>query len=432
MQMLKLFIENAERSASVVPISWCVDRIALDELKKKEVSEPYLLISVYHHDENGVYGRETSRVLVELDKGMEFVEFDRAGKHTIHAAIIWSNSNRWMKKKLLSRYGHSDFNNRMYDYDGDFKTENLRRMEDYDRNVELRVSVKSLENAEASLEVVVGKEFFAPEPSEREKWWVNLWFSNTPFDQCSFRRRRMVAYSIQPFAVLLWVLVITVIRFFFALFSALVGIRYTMWSPIIHPFIQNTSDIYTYGGTDNRGYFRKANNVFFCYADGSSKPLFFRFLHPWFLTVMAGIAYLASRFHIGNWVGSANRFHFWSWVGLVGTIIVLFIGLQHAYSFILKRFAKFFVKAAAQTETQWQAEERERVKSLETKRRAKEAIAKRLELKYATGMFQTITCDGTPLSARVDALPESAPVIQRVYLRVKEYKAKHCKPFARV
>jgi hypothetical protein len=72
---------------------------------------------------------------------------------------------------------------------------------------------------------------FAKEPSDWEKNWVNFFFKNKAVDQCEFRRRRMLAYPVQPF-------VFAVIFLFFALIISLVQIfnlmigRWTIWEEV--------------------------------------------------------------------------------------------------------------------------------------------------------------------------------------------------------
>jgi hypothetical protein len=89
------------------------------------------------------------------------------------------------------------------------------------------------------VEVMVPKECFAKEPSQWEKNWVNHFFKNKCDDQCHFRKRRIFAYTIQPFILLSIIL----LRLFLLLVALIVGMRTSSLKYIIHPMTYNFSDV---------------------------------------------------------------------------------------------------------------------------------------------------------------------------------------------
>ena len=72
---------------------------------------------------------------------------------------------------------------------------------------------------------------FAKEPSALEKSWVNHFFRSKSPDQCSFRRRRMFAYTVQPFIIFFqWLARLAV-----TLVALLFGARNISAEPLLHP-----------------------------------------------------------------------------------------------------------------------------------------------------------------------------------------------------
>lgn len=222
--MIRLFAENPEQANPNLALRWCVDKKTLDELKEKGIKNPRLLLVVAQHPSQwGV--NEIERKLVPLDQAMEWLEFNRPGRYTIYATIVWNNDNRFIfdAQDLLMRT-RGEFAHRIFDHDGEFSR---TRIEEY-----------SLD--EGSLGVVVAEEFFAKEPPVWLNWWVNLWFNameiSRPTNQCSFRRRAILAFTIQPIPVFVWALLKSLTRLVAALVLVLCGMRGVSFKPIIHPF----------------------------------------------------------------------------------------------------------------------------------------------------------------------------------------------------
>ena len=96
----------------------------------------------------------------------------------------------------------------------------------------------------AEIAVVVPTGVFAPEPSEWEKRWVNLWYVNEPLNQCQFRKRRITAYTIQPILVALWLIAKPIICIVAGIFCLLlwadIAVKELDWRPLFHPWRYKT------------------------------------------------------------------------------------------------------------------------------------------------------------------------------------------------
>jgi hypothetical protein len=404
---LRLFTDNVEHSEPVIPIRWCVDRKALDKLKELGVLKPFLFISIQLQGEGeDAQPREVLRKLVPLERAMEYIELNHAGRHIIRAFIVWAenfkNEIRLLVDVLTERR-RGDYVNHLYQSDGSLRGTQPNH---------LLSPNYFLDGTQGKLEVSVGKEFFAPEPSAREKQWVNLWFGDGAFDQCEFRRRRFVAYTIQPFVVPIWAVLVVLFRAVIAGLSAFLGVKGVDFSPILHPFRDSLSDIRPgYHRSYGDKYFTTDDNYYWTDKNGESRSRFFLLLYPPFLTVLAVVLYFIDRFQIWN---LALR------LGVLVAVIVLLsvvsISVAKRIDPILdKQFKKMQVKKMVGT-----ASEKRKPAKLDPQ-------AEALRVMYETEL-QFVACDGSTLPAKVTALPKSR---QTVHLRFQDFKAKVCRPFAR-
>lgn len=398
--MLTLFVENTGHSESVVPVRWCVSKDLLDQLKDYEVSKPHLLLSVLQKKEDG-YHREVARKLVPLDQGLEYIEFGTSGEHVLNAIIVWSRYDTfWMKDRILARSGRR-YRDGAYSDSGSFETWWLNGLSE--QKHKKNQSVSYLENSMAEISIVVGKEFFAKEPSALESWWVNLWYREAPFDQCEFRKRRIPAYSIQPPLVLVWMIFSVLNRLVYTLFALFLGMRDIRWSPIIHPFMESKDDILTNG-------IKGGSSIFMDDGHGGDKPWYIQLLFPPVVVILADIAWVINHFHVWDWAIFA--------LAIFGTGIVLGGVLSKLLDLLVPNIKKEWNKLGERV-IQYEKE-----RAGEEKKRAD--TERRFALLYEDDM-KFITCTGVPLQASVAALPKER---QTVHLRFQELKAKRCRPFA--
>ena len=232
--MLKLVIGSKDgrvQNASV-PVRWCVDKETLDKLKQEGVINPHILIVTvaplprYYGEEN--YFVETTRQLISLEQVEEYIQFQKPGKNIVYATIVWSKSGKYsdLWEKYIKREGSR--------YETDVIIKSGGKFSPPKEN--------SVEFAE--VEIILPNEVFAKEYPEWLKRWVNRWFRGKPQDQCHFRRRMIVAFTIQP----LMLLIKAVSKFVISLMAAVVcvailGCKKVDLSPLAHPLDGVLDDI---------------------------------------------------------------------------------------------------------------------------------------------------------------------------------------------
>ncbi len=360
--MIRLFAENPDQANPNLALRWCVDKKTLDELKEKGVKNPQLLLVVvrYPRDPSRCGTKEIERKLVSLDRAMEWLEFNRPGRYTIYTTIVWDDGNSWdfAVGWLLMKDGSGSFKREIFDCDGKFSRTRNPSVEEH-----------SLD--EGSLDVVVAEELFAKEPPAWLNWWVNLWFKameiSRPTNQCSFRRRAILAFTIQPIPVLVYVLLKSPIRLVVALVLVLCGMRGVSFKPVIHPFKLLLDNV----------WYDVGSSVFLKNKEGE-----WRF------------AYV---------VGLVNR------------------GLQA----IWRALAPPPIAEELERRQQVRRERTER-KAVERALERQKRERKKLEALYKG--FQDVVCIGVPLKPKLELLPEKR---RTIYLRYMDLKAKVCKPYAR-
>jgi hypothetical protein len=168
------------------------------------------------------YG-ETDRYICPLERGITCIPLKRPGKNKILSTIIWREDGniRIIKKELLPRSAYV------------WKVENglisskevlhKVRVLDYSKkkfrgeknNCDYILTDNILRlSSQTEIEVIMPENvnFFAKEPPTWKLKWINLWFKNLPEDQCQYRKRCLIAYTIQPPIVFLWFVLTTLFR----------------------------------------------------------------------------------------------------------------------------------------------------------------------------------------------------------------------------
>lgn len=389
---LKLFTENTERSEPIVPLRWCADRGTLDRLQEMKVLEPLLFISI--QNKRGGELREVFRALVPLEQMMEYVQLNHSGKHIIRAFIVWAKGEDEVRlyNYVLSERRRGDYEYRMYPSDGNFDEGRLTSM--------LSPGVH-LHGVQAELEVHVGTEFFAPEPSTAEKRWVNLWFGNEAFDQCDFRRRRFIAYTIQPVALAIWIPWITFVRAVIGGILIFHGAPGVLFTPVFHPFRNSTDDVYN----DSK------ESIFWTDKDGNERSRFFLLLYPPFLTLFAGVLYLINLLHIWKWAGIVVGV-----LSILATLTIIGIFLGKGVLWLIRSIGSEKIREAIDAVAKVKKPAKPKL----------DPVAEALKRMYDE--LQLVACDGVPLPAKVAALPKPR---QSIHLKLQALKARVCRPYAK-
>lgn len=225
--MLELKIANNKVSDGNVSVTWCVDLEMLNALHKQEIRNPQLVLVVA--PEGDAYHRSKEyRKVVPLKDLMTYLEFRVPGPNKIWAFV--SKRSPKEAKTYLHKTYRSSFDEWILTQDGD------------------SFARDDMEFDAEPLSIDVPKECFAPEPSEKEKEWVNRFFLTKAVDQCNFRRRRMLAYTVQPVAFLVEMLARTLV-FLAALLTGQKGLTLKyLHSPLQNGFLDLTASDEMFGG----------------------------------------------------------------------------------------------------------------------------------------------------------------------------------------
>lgn len=172
---LELSLLETEIQTGSVTVTWCIDK---DWLANHNTETLYLLLCTVNENPKAEW-----RTVVKLSDLAAYVIFLSPGKNRIFGFVTNSEftAQTWLTK-----------------YNGEFITTSCIH---YDNKFVLNKEILKYTNGTSPhsfIDVDIPEQCFAPEPSEKEKFWVNFFWRNKAVDQCEFRRRRLFAYSIQP------------------------------------------------------------------------------------------------------------------------------------------------------------------------------------------------------------------------------------------
>ena len=191
-----------EMDSATIPIGWWLS----ESILKK--NPHYLLIVELDNWECGydesIRGR---RYACKVSDMFYFLQLFSPGRHRLAVAVVKGDEKGG--KKIVEQYLHKKFGH----YENSISFDEY----DYPNGDFLAVAV---------VEFDVPEELFAKPPKTRigkMMWrWVNLWFDEESKDQCVYKKRKLIAFTIQPPVVLifsllssLYVLVASIIVFFF-------------------------------------------------------------------------------------------------------------------------------------------------------------------------------------------------------------------------
>lgn len=236
MKMFELHIADTDVTSGSIPVTWCVDKELLEQLRDRHIEDPQVVISVAPVSEN-YHGTMEYRKVVPLKDMMAYIDFHFPGKNKIYA-VISGKSKKSAKEFYLARrdYGY---------YEDVLNTSG----DDYASWIYWTAK---------PLEVEVPEACFGKAPSQFEKEWLAYLGKNKLTDQCSLRKRRLL-YPFQAMLLMLDLLVRTLVF----IVAAMVGSRSLTPQYILHPLTYSLADtlidtftfpkgIYFIGQTSNK------------------------------------------------------------------------------------------------------------------------------------------------------------------------------------
>jgi hypothetical protein len=223
--MFELKIASIDATSGTVPVSWCVDTETLKLLSEKSIKEPQVVIVVAPDGPNYHITKEYRKV-VPLEDLMTYVEFRAAGPNK-----IWGFISKRSQKDARNHYLHREA--------GQYHTDILSDDgSDFCHAFSVQYNPDNEHLNSPPISVKVPTQCFAKEPWAWEKTWVNHFFRSKCVDQCEYRRRRIFAYTLQPFIMFFNML----IRFVLLVGAALVAARNITLAPLFHPLSYSIND----------------------------------------------------------------------------------------------------------------------------------------------------------------------------------------------
>lgn len=368
--MFEIHINDTNVTSGTLNVSWCLTQDTLDVLQQYNITNPIVVFCIISKDTN--QSHKEYRKIVPLKDMIAYLDLRTSGENLIYAFICddrESTKPRFLNKNFENQYMFQVIHKEKYIY----KTALITNIpSDYNEDVYNEDLNKLFAE---TISINVPKECFAKEPAEWEKNWVNHFFRNKSVDQCSFRRRRLFAYTVQLF---LLVPVFLLVRMFLLVLSLLFGLRDGMTLKyLLHPFTYTLECIWS-DTWHNGTYFirRTENNNLMNYIILPFIPIMF-------------IPYV-----------------FLCITGLIVPVFVMLLGV------IIGIFLLWFLFSGV-------------IKDIFNHLKYKLLNSSKIELNNEDMQF--ILCDGTNTTKTLSDLPKSRRTIK---LRFENLKSKVCRPFS--
>jgi hypothetical protein len=206
---ISMTVMEHETFSGILPISWCFNKFG----KSLITEEHRVIISAHPLVVTDDCTRYETRTICKPGETVGFISFNRPGKHRIFVYV----TEYWPYLKRRDGTGYSTTN--LYFYYSSDGSEDPESLCVKAHGVYMSTSI----------DVDIPKECFASEPPEWEKGWVNFFFRHKSVDQCDYRKRRILAYTVQPIALSVAVVAIFLARFFIVLLLQLFLFKKVNW-----------------------------------------------------------------------------------------------------------------------------------------------------------------------------------------------------------
>lgn len=388
---------------STIPISWCVSKQLVQQLKDMGFDRPHLLLVVRSKETTTLAGetidryQDTGYYVAPLTQEMMFVNFGRPGNNEVVPVVV--NVEDQADAKTLDTLRHTrSSSSTILDEDG--RTDSWRMPFNAARLPQVATNF--------TLEVNVPKEMFAREPRPATKAFVGRFFHGKGDDQCGFRRRLIASsLAVVPFVILGNVLKVVLLLVALVLTKREYNLRH-----LLHPYSGSVTGVID--DTDN--------DTLFWWQDkrGRKRPWpFFVFNH---LVLFALPAVVYAAFHLTD----SKTHKQWSYKGWWDTFFLIG-GWYVAIALLVALVAGLGLLVGMLTNTE-KARQR-RLERKEQQYRAQQTAEQRRQ-EQVLRELNAMVCSTSSLnrSPSLQALPANK---RTVTLRFYDLKTKVCKPFAR-
>jgi len=238
---LELHFSDKPVMSASIPIQWCLTRELVQYFNEHCVTKMALIVRPVGRSLKNT--RCESRKIVNINDMMSYIDFKYPGENHVVAIPLYPGG---VNVRFVLTRAAADWETYIF---SKHDKEDGNYPDSYHPVVckgELALASNIIQLTFKGEEILAHEKVdmpggcFAPEPSEAEKNWVNFFFRDPALDQCDFRRRRLLAYSVQP------ILIIALMEFRLLIAILMTGmlIRKVNWKPIYQPTIHETDDVY--------------------------------------------------------------------------------------------------------------------------------------------------------------------------------------------
>ena len=309
------------------------------------------------------------RYLVPLDQIVEYVQFKTSGVHIIHAAIVWTDDDCHLKKLVFKK-----------DEDVGYLVHLSYFFSSH------RFGVLYEQAGKISVEVDVPSDIFAQKRPEWVEKWVNFPYENPPGNECEFRKRMLLSVVATP--LVLFAMIASKVgmagytiakRFLMLFYCFSLGFLPLNIKPLFQPFKARDwqiaekarSSVFVKEWRDKKGNLHRSYHLF----PFSPFVLLFGFAVSWLVAPLFG--------------GSSNLVGAISTTLVVASFLSIFLSLLTLGIYLISNYILPDEEVLADAD------------------------------------FQALLCEEVT-SAKLEDLPPEKRIIK---LRIKDIKAKICRPF---
>ena len=215
--------ETGEIMNGDVPVRWCITPQMVKKMEEDGVEDPHILLVTATPT-----GKEMDRKLIPLTELMTYVRFKKAGEMKLYGFILNGNRGR---KHLHSTY--------MKKVDNEYATEVIFYYTNEPHD-DLPFAYKK-----TSVNVIIPDGVFGKEPHPLIKWYVNLWHSSKPVDECHFRRRMILAFTLKLVPFIVWTFMLLLGRVALTFLFTLAGYWHQInYKVIFKPYKYSSIDLH--------------------------------------------------------------------------------------------------------------------------------------------------------------------------------------------
>lgn len=396
------------------------------------IQPTHVLILITKHRKNGP-GQVSEHMLVPLARGSCYLTFHAPGKHSICFLALHCHDGTKALEKNLAKVLEQK---RPGVYSNPFTIIEHNNADGHYLEFTNDTSfIEYYTQAWHTTTLELPQELFAKRPPQWLWDYINAWHPYSPDDQCSFRRRALIAFTLKPIP---WLLVRVILRYAIAFIGSvfILGIRSIIcilgWRTV--PLFEDFDTLWGWNGrlrdvNMNIKRYPGRYGLWLWGDDNPKKPgqdVYYPF------TGAALLAMTIPPWAIWAFWSNNAPSSFSEWVCMaIGLVFIIILSLVAVSLFIFRlKFIERWTDACI-TESRARKEAEKHRRSLdEAQKKARPANKQFL---YFEWLKTTLRSDKLPAKADPETMPEAfrRPLVHKLRLSYAAKKARVCKPFAR-